>query len=797
LKRDYLSESERIIAAINVESKHLSLLLADIKAINSTLAGENLFGYLAKNGFKDLFSILLRLAVHLDQLNPSDTLTLDMFLLEVDIQQAFKTAIINDQPDLLHCLNDFDWYANMKIELLKCAITHKKSAATHILMNLFSEIINEETYTELFHIAIENYDDDVMAALLQPGIVFKLRNTNLLLLLAKSGKDYSLHIDRLLINFDCNTVDESGYTALHYAIQESNINAVRKLVRLTNLNIRENNGSTPYELANKLHGIAADNDKRQFEIMKLLAEHGADTHSQNAVVSNQLPSQFPEWIALKGGGMKGLAYLSAFEEAQKRYLINLQTTTGFIGTSAGAITALLLALRIPLPILREKMEKMDFTTFLDYHDPSIFEYIMKKVQAGKDLWKVLLKKNFFLLKAKSILDEKLGACKGEAFLEWLYSEIKEATIGTELESISPETITFRDLKKYPNRFAELVVYGANMTTGRSERYCFETTPDMPIADAVRISMSLPIIFQPHRKYIVKDGKRILDPYDESLCVDGGLLCNYPVKDLDLDTTSGRYKRNAKVLGFCLVSDAEHKEFELRHRPKATDHSENGIISFVLNMVEAGMFNVQDQDNINGLDRDRTIYINTGDIGTTEFHLSRERLEILNQGGREGVRNFVKRKQTLPPNAISDYLQKRLFALGLITQEGVTRAGDFKELTAARIFKLYAKANDDELDILRTIVNPNLSDANGMRAIHIAQEFGFNEAQSRLIRWNANEKVKYIPREEIRAAIKQNDIIHTATPTTIKLPKAARVIIEKDNEIQKLKAQLEALSAHHN
>ena len=52
------------------------------------------------------------------------------------------------------------------------------------------------------------------------------------------------------------------------------------------------------------------------------------------------PSSNPEApfpLIMKGGGIKGLAYIGAIEELSRRYNFNW-----FVGTSAGAITAILL-----------------------------------------------------------------------------------------------------------------------------------------------------------------------------------------------------------------------------------------------------------------------------------------------------------------------------------------------------------------------------------------------------------------------------------------------------------------------
>ena len=51
--------------------------------------------------------------------------------------------------------------------------------------------------------------------------------------------------------------------------------------------------------------------------------------------------------------------------------------------------------------------------------------------------------------------------------------------------------------------------------------------DIIIKDAIRISMSLPAVFKPHRLYIKVNERRILKDKD-IYYVDGGIICNLPV-----------------------------------------------------------------------------------------------------------------------------------------------------------------------------------------------------------------------------------------------------------------------------
>jgi predicted acylesterase/phospholipase RssA len=110
-------------------------------------------------------------------------------------------------------------------------------------------------------------------------------------------------------------------------------------------------------------------------------------------------------------------------------------------------------------------------------------------------------------------------------------------LGAKVHNNQTATVLFNQLP------IPLAVIGANIRTGRMEVYSSRTHPNMEVAEAVRRSMSLPVIFQPRG----------------SLVVDGGLCSNLPAW---LFTTAGdRYwpvssidAQRAKV-AFCVDESA--------------------------------------------------------------------------------------------------------------------------------------------------------------------------------------------------------------------------------------------------
>lgn len=182
-------------------------------------------------------------------------------------------------------------------------------------------------------------------------------------------------------------------------------------------------------------------------------------------------------LILSGGGYNGIMHVGCAKCLEELGCLGAMNTV--IGTSAGSIIALMLA--------------MNYTT------AEITRLVHKHLVLADDA-------------ADDALDpcevfeicETYGISNGEK-LEGL---VKEILCGKNVDA----SITFMELGK---RFGKnLVVCGANLTRRRSEYFCIDTTPDMRVALAVRISCSVPILFTP----VAHEG---------CLYVDGGIYAHFP------------------------------------------------------------------------------------------------------------------------------------------------------------------------------------------------------------------------------------------------------------------------------
>lgn len=210
-------------------------------------------------------------------------------------------------------------------------------------------------------------------------------------------------------------------------------------------------------------------------------------------------------VVLEGGGVKGVGLVGALVAlTDAGYTFNRIS-----GTSAGAIVGALAAAGLTGDGLKEGALSLDYAKF---RDPSPLDRLPL---AGKGL----------------ALLQGSGLYQGDYAHEWVRSRLAELGVRT-----------FGDLKiddesLPPERRYKLVVTAADVTLGQLVRLPWDyrsvdgLDPDtMPVADAVRASMSIPFFFRPVA--LTSATTKVT-----STLIDGGLLSNFPIDSLD--RTDGR------------------------------------------------------------------------------------------------------------------------------------------------------------------------------------------------------------------------------------------------------------------
>jgi len=233
--------------------------------------------------------------------------------------------------------------------------------------------------------------------------------------------------------------------------------------------------------------------------------------------------------------------------------------------------------------------------------------------------------------------------KGDYFRKWIGEIVRQKTGNDES--------TFADIEamKESKGFRSLYFMGTNLSTSFSEVFSAEHTPRMCVADAVRISMSLPLFFAAKRS--VRG-----DVY-----VDGGLLDNYPVKLFDrlkyLDSDRyakpdyyerinqafagaarpiSEYVYNKETLGFRLDTKEEIAVFRDHAEPPA--RSIESFFDYTWALVRT-VLEMQQSYHLHTDDWSRTVYIDTLGVQATDFDLSDSKKMDLFRSGRDGAERY--------------------------------------------------------------------------------------------------------------------------------------------------------------
>lgn len=162
-----------------------------------------------------------------------------------------------------------------------------------------------------------------------------------------------------------------------------------------------------------------------------------------------------------------------------------------------------------------------------------------------------------LLPDEAICYERLisefGWYSSEFFYQWLEDTIAKQCDGNGMA-------TFAEFRE--RGFRELHVVASNLSKRRAEVFSFETTRGVAVADAVRMSISIPLFFTALRF----DGKRI---GEGDLYVDEGVHYNFPIQVFDapeyaVDNPWYQAGVNWETSGFFLYP--EHNVDDLNREP---------------------------------------------------------------------------------------------------------------------------------------------------------------------------------------------------------------------------------------
>ncbi len=297
-----------------------------------------------------------------------------------------------------------------------------------------------------------------------------------------------------------------------------------------------------------------------------------------------------ENLAIKGGGVKGVAYVGALEELDKANIF--QTIKRISGTSAGALMATMIAVGYTVEQIRNLMLSIEF----------------KKFESGWNPLKIFT---------------KYGVHHGGYILEFAQKVVANSPLKLSTNA------TFEELQNKGGK--ELYIFSCDTSLRDITEFSFENTPKVIIAEAVRASMSIP--------YYFKAWKFSNGLPNAHLYVDGGIAYNYPLSFYDDSRFNAFEHENFNSIGLFLTSKDSRIPKKLKYYK---------LFYFSKELFEA-LLSAQDYIIVKDKEQmQRSILIDDLGFSATDFNMSKDNLEKLMQSGRDATKTFLKNWNTIEP-----------------------------------------------------------------------------------------------------------------------------------------------------
>ena len=203
-------------------------------------------------------------------------------------------------------------------------------------------------------------------------------------------------------------------------------------------------------------------------------------------------------LCLSGGGINGLNMLGSLKYLTDHNILKIKNIDTFVGTSVGSIINLFLVLNYNINSIIKIVYKLDFT----------------KIELDFDL------DNFL---------ENYGIDNASRILTIMQTLLFNKTGYYDLKFIDLYNLTKKTLK----------ILVVNYSQKKEELLSHETTPNMSIILAIRMSISIPLVFYPVK-------------YNDNYYIDGGIINNFGFKYCNEKTT----------IGICIDTDIDKKPKDL-------------------------------------------------------------------------------------------------------------------------------------------------------------------------------------------------------------------------------------------
>lgn len=279
-------------------------------------------------------------------------------------------------------------------------------------------------------------------------------------------------------------------------------------------------------------------------------------------------------LVFQGGGVKGIAYAGALAALERRGL--LAGVRGVAGASAGAFTAMLVAVGCDAATIARIATGTDYAALEDHFDPLR-------------------------------LATHYGLYRGDALHAWIAGAFASTGLAPSLSFAALAQRTGRDLR----------VFATDLTRRTAREFSARATPAVAVVDAVRASMSIPLMF-PAWRFAAGEP-------DDHLYVDGGVVMNFPIGAFDDDHPP------AATLGFRLVPGPA---------PVALHGGWDHPVAYVRALF--GAILAAQSIDVGGapLERARSVAIDDFGWSATDFHLTPAQQQQLFAAGESATTAFL-------------------------------------------------------------------------------------------------------------------------------------------------------------
>jgi NTE family protein len=286
-------------------------------------------------------------------------------------------------------------------------------------------------------------------------------------------------------------------------------------------------------------------------------------------------------LALKGGGVKGVAYVGAIKELDKAGVFN--TIERVAGTSAGALMACMISLGYNANEIEELMVAMNFNSF-------------------KTGWNPLR------------IVTRFGLFTGQYIIDLVSGYLENSPMKLKADA------TFMDMRNAGCK--DLYVFACNTGMHTVHEFSPDATPDVKVREAIRASMSIPFFFK---------GWRFTHPgAKEHLFIDGGVVYNYPLSFFD-DARFTDDDVNKESIGLYLYSTQKQKDIYCRWgRPLFFSHH---LFESILDAQDYIILRDREQTS-------RSILIDDLGLAATDFNISTEKKNALMESGSSAAQSFI-------------------------------------------------------------------------------------------------------------------------------------------------------------